>query len=145
MKKEFLIPSEIAKVQTVSAEALEFLKSMPLGENAMFDIRLCLEEALINAIKYGNKQKQELNVRLLLEVDDKEVRITVEDQGEGFDPAKLKDCTSDENLLSNCGRGIYLMRKLMDKVEYNRKGNSVLMVKRRSPAKNEAPIKAREK
>jgi serine/threonine-protein kinase RsbW len=138
VKKEFLIPSEIARVQSVSAEALEYLKSSSLSENIMFDIRLCLEEALINAIKYGNKQKKELSVRLVIEVDDKEVRLTVEDQGEGFDPAQLKDCTSDENLLNNCGRGVYLMKQLMDTVRYNAKGNSVLMIKSRNSKKSPA-------
>lgn len=141
MKKEFLIPSEITRVQAVSGEVLDFLKSMSLSENVMFDIRLCLEEALINAIKYGNKQKKELSVRLLIEVNDKEVRMTVEDQGEGFDPSKLKDCTSDENLLNNCGRGVYLIRQLMDTVRYNTKGNSVLMVKSRNSKKSPANAK----
>src|SRR3989338_5898708 len=85
-KKEFLVPSDLSEVQRVSSEALSFLKPLALRQAVLFDIRLCLDEALINAIKYGHQFKRELTVRLSIEYDQNEVRMLVEDQGEGFDP-----------------------------------------------------------
>ena len=128
-KKEFQIPSDLSEVQKTSAKVLSFLKPAALSDACLFDIRLCLEESLINAIKYGNVLKKELKVRLAVEYDDQKVKIEVEDQGRGFDPRKLKDCTKRANLLRNRGRGVYLIHQLMDKVQYNARGNRLLMVK----------------
>jgi len=128
-KKEFLVPSDLSEVQRVSLEALSFLKPLALGEAVLFDIRLCLDEALVNAMKYGNQLKKELKVRLSMEYDQNEIRMLVEDQGEGFDPKKIKNCTEGENVLRGHGRGLHLIHQLMDEVRYNPKGNAILMVK----------------
>lgn len=109
---------------------LTFLKPLPLGEAALFDIRLCLEEALINAMKYGNRLEKDVPVELDVEGGADEVRITVKDQGTGFDVSKVADCTEEKNLYRNCGRGVYLIHQLMDEVRYNDKGNTLLMVKK---------------
>ncbi len=128
-KKEFLVPSDLSEVQRVSSEALSFLKPLGLRQAVLFDIRLCLDEALINAMKYGHQFKRELTVRLSIEYDQNEVRVLVEDQGEGFDPKKIKNCTEGENVLRGHGRGLHLIHQLMDEVKHNPKGNAVLMVK----------------
>ena len=130
VKKKFQIASDLAIVQQTSQDILTFLKPASLPEAAVFDIRLCLEEAIINAMKYGNGLRKELPVELDVEYDDREVRIHVKDQGPGFDPAKVVDCTEEQNLYRNSGRGVYLIQKLMDEVRYNEAGNSLLMVKR---------------
>ena len=129
MKKEFRVPSVLSEVRRASEKVLLFLKPLALSEAVLFDIRLCLDEALINAMKYGHKLKEELPVRLAVEYNEDEIRVTVEDQGEGFEPKNLKACTKEENLLRNSGRGVYLIHQLMDQVVYSPKGNSVLMVK----------------
>ena len=129
MKKKFQVDSDVTKVQKTSRQVLFFLNALPLTASARFDIRLCLEEALINAIKYGSGLRKEVPVNLEVETGPKEIRITVEDRGKGFDVKHIKDCTAEENLFRNRGRGVYLMRRLMDKVHYNRKGNKITMVK----------------
>ena len=130
MRKKFQINSDLANVQKASHEVLAFLKPLLIGEAAEFDIRLCLEEALINAMKYGNALQKELPVELDVEGGPAEVRITVKDQGPGFDVSKIEDCTEEKNLFRNRGRGVYLIHQLMDEVRYNEKGNTLLMVKR---------------
>lgn len=130
MKKKFQVDSDLGIVQKTSEDVLAFLKPLALGEAALFDIRLCLEEALINAMKYGNALRKEVPVELDVEGSDKEVRITVKDQGPGFDVKGLADCTQEQNLYRNHGRGVYLIHQLMDEVRYNDKGNSLLMVKK---------------
>jgi serine/threonine-protein kinase RsbW len=117
-------------VRRYSDRVMSFLSSARLDETMQFDIRLCLEEALINAIKYGNRLRKELDVILSVEYDAGRIRLEICDQGHGFDVAKLEDCTKDENLFRDRGRGIYLIKNLMDEVKYNNKGNCVTMVKR---------------
>jgi serine/threonine-protein kinase RsbW len=130
VKKEFRIASELAQVQKTSLEALEFLKPLTLDESNIFDIRLCLEEALINGIKHGNKYDPKLSVRLTVDADPERIFIEVQDQGTGFNPAGVEDCTTDENVFKSMGRGVFLIRNLMDEVQYNDKGNCLRMTKR---------------
>ena len=128
-KKEFLIPSDLSEVSRASARALSFLKPLALSEAAVFDIRLCLEEGLSNAMKYGNRLRREIPVRLGIEFDALAVRFEIEDRGGGFDPKRLEDCTRKANLFKGGGRGVYLIHRLMDQVRYNEKGNILTMVK----------------
>jgi len=97
--------------------------------DAVFAVKLALEEALINAVKHGNRDDPAKTVTIEYDVDAREVRIAVTDEGEGFRPADVPDPTADENLECPTGRGIMLMRAYMDRVDYNRQGNSVRMVK----------------
>ena len=129
MKKKFQVLSELSQVHKASGEVLSFLKPLELSEAQVFDIRLCVEEALVNAIKYGNRQRKELPVDVEAEYDDDQIRIRVQDQGSGFQPGVLPDCTEGENKSRGHGRGVYLMHQLMDEVRYNKTGNSLLMVK----------------
>ncbi len=128
-RKEFLVSSDLAEVQKTSLKILDFLKPLNLSEAVTFDVRLCLEEALINAMKYGNQLKKEIPVKVSVEHDSKALRIEIRDQGKGFDVARVQDCTQKENLLKGSGRGVFLIHRLMDKVVYNAKGNEVLMTK----------------
>ena len=129
MKKKFQVVSDLTNVQKTSQDVASFLKPLSLSEAVLFDIRLCLEEALINAMKYGNRLRKDLDVDLEVEATPGEVRLTVQDQGSGFDVKKLEDCTGENNLFWNHGRGVYLIHQLMDEVRYNEKGNRLLMVK----------------
>lgn len=135
VKKKFQIPSELSQVRPASEKVMSLLKPFSLGEAALFDIRLCLEEALINAMKYGNRLKADVPVGLSVECDESELRIRVDDNGEGFDVKKLPDCTKGEEAMRGHGRGVFLIHQLMDRVQYNEKGNSLLMVKRMAGSK----------
>jgi serine/threonine-protein kinase RsbW len=102
-------------------------------ESDLFWIRLSLDEAISNAIIHGHNEPMERPrrpVRVLYSVGPKKLVFTVEDTGEGFDCGTVPDPTADENLLNVNGRGIFLMRKVMDEVIYNDRGNRVTMVKR---------------
>ena len=119
----------MSQVPKVSAKVLSFLKPLGLSDAYRFDVRLCLEEALINAMKYGNGFRREIPVEVEAGFDEKKIWLSLEDKGTGFNVAKVSDCTRAENLLKGGGRGIYLIHELMDEVKYNVKGNRILMIK----------------
>src|SRR5688572_18989560 len=77
VKKKFRLDSDLAVVPKASQDVLDFLGPLKLGDAAIFDIRLCLEEALINAIKYGNRLDPALPVELDIETAQDQVRISV--------------------------------------------------------------------
>lgn len=126
---KFNIPSDLKKIKEVSQQVLQCLNKGQVGESFLFDVKLACEEAMINAIKYGNKSKLEKTVNIECDLTKGAVIITVEDEGYGFDYRNLPNPTQEENILKGGGRGLFLIREKMDKVEFNKKGNKITMTK----------------
>ena len=94
------------------------------------NFRVGLTEALSNAMLYGNDGDPEKRVRVEVTVKVEEVAVRVTDQGVGFDPESVPDPTLPDNITKTGGRGIFLMKSLMDEVRFNDQGNSVTLVLR---------------
>jgi serine/threonine-protein kinase RsbW len=94
------------------------------------NFRVSLTEALSNAMLYGNDEDPGKRVRLEVTLGEEEIRVRVTDEGTGFDPEDVPDPTSPANLVKPGGRGLFLMRQLMDEVHFNERGNSVELVLR---------------
>jgi len=94
------------------------------------NFRVGLTEALSNAMLYGNGSDPQKRVRVEVDVGTKEVAVRVTDQGTGFDPSAVPDPTHPGNITKTGGRGIFLMKALMDEVRFNDQGNSVTLVLR---------------
>lgn len=94
------------------------------------NLRVGLTEALANAMLYGNGRDPAKKVRIDAQLSREAVVVTVTDEGRGFDPATLPDPTAVPNRNRSGGRGIFLIRKLMDQVEFNERGNAITMVLR---------------
>ena len=135
MNKKITISSNLNNIRTAVAEVLDMLKAAEADESDIFDIRLCIEEALINAIKYGNRLDEKLKVVIDVAHNGNKVAISIEDQGKGFDYRDIPDPTEESNLLKAKGRGVFLIKHLMDELEFNKKGNRISMIKhlRRKP------------
>jgi serine/threonine-protein kinase RsbW len=127
--REFQIPSDPGYIKEASARVLDSIKGLGLDKDTIFDIRLCLEEAIINAIKYGNKRDKDLPVYISYSFGDDRIEIVIRDKGRGFDYANIPDPRSSGNILKHGGRGLFLIRNLMDEVEFNNSGNEIKMVK----------------
>ena len=89
--------------------------------------RLCIDEAVTNAMEHGNRFAPEKKVRARVLVEEGRWGVLVEDEGEGFDESESPSGT-DPDL--GHGRGILLMRSLMDAVRYYRGGSAVLLEKK---------------
>ena len=110
------------------------LEQRAFSDRDCFGVKLALEEAIVNAIKHGNGMDPDKCVHVHCHVTDERVKIVIEDEGPGFDPGDVPDPTEDENLDKPSGRGLMLMRSFMSRVEYNDKGNCVVMEKVRGQA-----------
>ena len=105
---------------------------VPLGysKREALAARLGLEEALVNAVKHGNREDPGKCVRLGYQVTAEELVAEVVDEGPGFCPELLPDPFRPDNLLRPCGRGVFLMLAYMTWVRFNAKGNGVTLCKR---------------
>jgi len=93
------------------------------------DIEIALREALANAVVHGNHEEPRRQVCVCGRCGTDGVTIVVRDEGQGFDISKVPDPTTLENIRSSRGRGIYLMKTLMDEVRFERSGTVVYMRK----------------
>lgn len=126
------IPSEPLEACELIRWVVERLETEQWGEDVLFAVHMALEEAVMNAIKHGNKRDVSKMVHVLVSCAGNELTMRVRDEGPGFCLEDVPDPTEDENLEKPSGRGVLLIREFMDEVSYNECGNEVRMLKRRS-------------
>jgi serine/threonine-protein kinase RsbW len=131
-----VIDSDTAQGQRIQSDIVAAAQSCEYSEPELFAIRLAVEEALVNAIKHGNGSDPSKKVHIEYEISFDEVRIRIEDEGPGFDPATVPDPTDPEFLERPCGRGLMLMRHYMSFVQFSQRGNAVEMLKRKGDQPN---------
>ncbi len=129
---KLILKSVLREVSRVERVILDAAGSCGFGGADQFAIKLALEEALANAIKHGNAGDASKSVVVEYHIDPDQARISVQDEGSGFDPKCVPDCTLDENLEKPNGRGVMLMKTYMTDVSYNKAGNRVTLIKARS-------------
>ena len=122
------IPSDVKYIEGVVALATEQCRELRLPPSkCSLNIPVALSEALSNAILRGNGESAGRVVRVRATISDKAVVFDVVDEGKGFDLAKSEsDPTTRENIGREDGRGLFLMRRLVDRVErFHDNGNVV--------------------
>ncbi len=112
------VPSSLDQIATVDDFVEEWLRRRNVPEDMIADLAIAVTELVNNAIKHGNKKDPDKMVTVRLHFDDSKARATVIDQGEGFDPDSLPNPIAEENLLKEIGRGIFIVKSLMDRVEF---------------------------
>lgn len=127
--KKIVIPSDLASAKEPEQAILAEAADHGFSEDAIFAIKLTLEEAITNAIKHGNKCDRSKTVTVRYAVDSVEVVIYIQDEGAGFDPQDVPDPTVPERLSLPNGRGILLMKAYMNEVEYRRDGREIFLRK----------------
>ncbi len=132
-----VIASDLDQARELEASLIQEVDNYGYDQADVFAIKLMLEEALVNAIKHGNKLDPTKTVTVTSDINDDRAEYLIVDQGPGFDPLKLPDPTADENLERPCGRGVMRIRAYMDEVHFNEKGNELRVVKRRGSGEPE--------
>ncbi|OGC79383.1 MAG: hypothetical protein A2145_02670 [candidate division Zixibacteria bacterium RBG_16_40_9] len=129
------VPSDLDYLAEVDKFVEQKLKKTTLNKSQLADIAISVTEAVTNAMLHGNKKDPHKEVTIDVEVKPKEIVITIQDQGNGFDPDKVPNPTQGD-LIKVAGRGVFIYKTLMDKVEFFIKphqGTTVKMVKEIKP------------
>src|SRR5262245_21940700 len=116
---ELHIPASLETLENVYEWARHQLARVPLEENKSYEILLALAEAVTNAIRHGNRENPETFVDIRFSSGHGVVTISVEDEGEGFDPSHLPDPTHHEHIFTPNGRGVFLLKSLANTVEFD--------------------------
>jgi len=124
------LPSSLDVVPVFINIVMERLENeLSLKEEDHFDIKLALEEALTNAIKHGNKLDPSRFVEASVMTQGNRVIIHVKNEGSGFDHQKIPNPTSEDKLMKTSGRGVFLIKKIMNEVSFEDQGREIRMVK----------------
>jgi serine/threonine-protein kinase RsbW len=122
-------------VGVVEAAADEMATEAGLDEDQRFHVAMAVREAAINAVLHGNEYDPSLFIDVSLEDTGKDLIVKIADQGRGFDPQSIPDPLAEENKLRGTGRGIFLIRSLMDEVHFRQldPGTELTLVKHLKP------------
>jgi serine/threonine-protein kinase RsbW len=119
-------PQQIARVEKFLLKAKRLAH---LDEDHFNKLLIATTEAVNNSIIHGNKRDVHKKVTVTCTVNDSAIVIRVHDEGEGFEHDNLPNPLAVENLLREHGRGVFLIRSMMDEVVFERKnsGSDVVM------------------
>jgi len=136
LELERSLPSEVASISPFVDRLMVLFRKCGCVSQGESDVEIALREALANAIIHGNHENPRKHVYVRCRCKPDEVSIAVKDEGRGFELNKIADPTAPENTGAVHGRGIYLMRALMDEVRFEEGGVVVRMRKstRKLPA-----------
>ncbi|MFZ1729623.1 MAG: ATP-binding protein [Bacteroidota bacterium] len=136
MKKEISIPSVRSNIRLVEYFVLELNDALSLDESVLDRIMICITEVVNNAIIHGNGADEKKQVHLSCTCYEDRLDFLVRDEGSGFHPDNLPDPLDENNLLKEGGRGVLIIRAMMDAVEFrsSEQGMEVFLSIRRAPA-----------
>jgi anti-sigma regulatory factor (Ser/Thr protein kinase) len=111
------------------AVILSSMDSCGYSDDAIRKMKISLTELIVNAILHGNKKDFSKKVIMGHIVDKSKAVISIMDEGSGFNPNTIPDPTLPENLIKDCGRGLFIVRHYVDSLIFNDKGNRVTIIK----------------
>lgn len=127
------IPSTHEAKATLVEEIMAMMMEKSLiDELSSFVLQLCLDEALVNALEHGNDEVAEKLIKVVISSNEEYWSIVIEDEGEGFEDIMVPDPDDPASLELDHGRGLLIMMNFLDTLWYNKKGNAMQMIRRRS-------------
>jgi serine/threonine-protein kinase RsbW len=125
MEKTLKINSKIENLRKVEKLVDELSSEYNISADIYGNILIAALEAANNAILHGNKLDENKLVNIIVRIDSEKLKIKIDDEGNGFDYKNVPDPTAPENIENVNGRGIFLMEKLSDHIEFTRNGATV--------------------
>lgn len=114
------IKSSRRNIKEIEKLLLTVNEEFKLPEEQLNNVMIAVSELLLNAIVHGNKQDEKKLVKIAVGYDDKTMKISIKDEGNGFDETKMNDPTLEENILKTSGRGMFIVKSLVDDFSYKK-------------------------
>jgi len=129
----FTLASNPKEIRSVEEFLIGLNRVARLDDGAMDRLLIAVTEAVNNAILHANKSDLSKRVHLVCKITKRALSLSVRDEGSGFDPDLIPDPLKQENLMKESGRGVFLIRSLMDKVRFKstKRGMTVTMILKR--------------
>jgi serine/threonine-protein kinase RsbW len=127
-----VIPSDAAFLADIDEFIESKLNLAGVSSSSIADLAISVTEIVNNAILHGNAGDKTKQVSVNISIDENLIEVIVKDQGKGFNPDNVPNPLDEANLLNKVGRGIFIVRSLMDSVNYHfsDNGTEVLLTKK---------------
>ena len=131
-KVSYRMESTLESVNKAEEMADQIAAQSGFDEDIRGGISMAVREAMINAVLHGNAYDPAKRVNLTFEQNNRELIITIGDEGRGLEPDEIPDPLAPENLMKQSGRGIFLIRAFMDEVRFRKlePGTEITLIKR---------------
>lgn len=125
-----VLPSDRKEISKFENLLVEINNEFGMAMEKFINFQIAASEAIVNAIVHGNKQNPQKKVYVEITTDEHKLELKIKDEGDGFDVAKLPDPTDESNLYKESGRGIFIIRSLVDEfyIESNGKGTAMSLL-----------------
>ena len=110
----FVLPTHREALDIAERIVANLRDRFKIQNGIYYNILIAITEAINNAINHGNQLDKNKQIHFEIFSNIKNIKIIIIDEGEGFNPNAIEDCTKEENLLKESGRGIYIMKSLAD-------------------------------
>ncbi len=133
--KKVVISSKCENIQRVEKEAEKWGRALNLSQDSLDSLAIAVTEIVANAIFHGNKENESKKVTVTFAIEKDTLIVRISDEGMGFDLKRVGDPLHPQNLLKESGRGIFLVKNLVDEVEFkpSKTGTTVILqIKRKS-------------
>ncbi|MCF8361837.1 MAG: ATP-binding protein [Prolixibacteraceae bacterium] len=128
MDKSIDIQSDIRNICKIEYFINDIFRELKFSRKIFCKIYLAVNEAVTNAIVHGNKSDVNKIVHLNFQDNSVHFKITISDEGNGFDIKNVKDPTHSDNIYKESGRGIFIMNQYADRVKYEENGRIVKLL-----------------
>jgi len=129
-KLDITFPAQVDRIAGVVEKVVALARQLHGEADKEQEIALALTEALANAVKHGSKNDPSLQVQCQVIDEGSALTIIVRDSGPGFDPGSVANPLESAGLSADHGRGLYMIRQLVDEVRFERRGAEIHMTKR---------------
>lgn len=128
-----MLPSNRKEISKFENLLVEINNEFGMAMEKFINFQIASSEAIVNAIVHGNKQNPDKKVYVDIDTSNETLKLVIKDEGEGFEVEKLPDPTNETNIFKESGRGIYIIRSLVDefKIESNSSGTTMILVMRK--------------
>lgn len=110
----FVLPTHREALDIAERIVANLRDRFKIQNGIYYNILIAITEAINNAINHGNQLDKNKQIHFEIFANIENIKIIIIDEGEGFNPNAIEDCTKEENLLKESGRGIYIMKSLAD-------------------------------
>jgi len=134
MNKQLIIKNEISELSRVNVFLDHIAEKSNIGKELLFDLKLVIEEIISNIIFYAYNVKNEHKIKIDFEIQKKNIRIKIEDDGKEFNPVNVPPPDDLDKPIKERkvgGLGIHFVKTLMDSVEYKRENDRNILVLRK--------------
>ncbi|MBS1515997.1 MAG: ATP-binding protein [Bacteroidetes bacterium] len=124
------LPSSRNEISKFENLLIEINNEFGMTMEKFINFQIASSEAIVNAIVHGNKQNPDKKVKVDIVTNDHRLELTIKDEGEGFDVNRLPDPTDESNLYKESGRGVYIIRSLVDEftIQSNSSGTTMKLI-----------------